>query len=346
MKKLKIAVVGLGRIGWQVHLPEIKKNDKYDLRAVVDVNEDRLREAEEEYKAKGYTDLKEMLEREELDLVVIASPTHLHREQCELCFAQGVDVFLDKPMAPTLEDSIKIAEAAKKFGRKIMVYQPHRAMPAVSVLRRIIDEGKIGPVYMMKRAQSSYIRRHDWQALRKFGGGMINNYGAHFIDQMIYLANEDVESIYCKSHHIATLGDAEDVVKAVLTMKSGITIDIDINNATSIMITPWMIFGKYGTIIAEGPSDSQTDNFIVKYYDPADMPEVTLDDSLTAEGRRYNNDVPVPWKEEVYPVKPEDAVNFYDKCYEYFALDEKPFVPVEETLRVMSLLEEAHRQAD
>ena len=346
MKKLKIAVVGLGRIGWQVHLPEIKKNDKYDLRAVVDVNEDRLRETEGEYNAKGYTDLAEMLESEEIDLVVIASPTHLHRSQCEICFEHGVDVFLDKPMAPTLEDSVKIAEAAKKFGRKIMVYQPHRAMPVVSVLRRIINEGKIGPVYMMKRAQSSYIRRHDWQSLRKFGGGMINNYGAHFIDQMIYLADEDVDSIFCTSHHIATLGDAEDVVKAVLTMKSGITIDIDINNATSIMITPWMVFGKYGTVVAEGPSDSQTDNFIVKYYDPADMPEVTLDESLTAEGRRYNNDVPVPWKTEIVPVKPEDAVNFYDKCYEYFALDEKPFVPVEETLRVMELLEEAHKQAD
>ena len=346
MKELKVAVVGLGRIGWQVHLPEIAKNDKYDLRAVVDVNEERIREAEDEYKTKGYTDLKNMLDSEELDLVIIASPTHLHREQCELCFAQGVDVFLDKPMAPTLEDSIKIAEAAKNYGRKIMVYQPHRAVPAVSVLRRIIDEGKIGPVYMMKRAQSSYIRRHDWQAIRRFGGGMINNYGAHFIDQMIYLANEDVESIYCTSHKIATLGDAEDVVKAVLTTKSGVTIDIDINNATSHMITPWMIFGKYGTVIAEGPSDSQTDNFIVKYYDPADMPEVTLDESLTAEGRRYNNDVPVPWKTEVVPVKPEDAVIFYDKVYDFFALDEKPFVSVEETIRVMTLLDEAHRQAD
>ena len=346
MKELKVAVVGLGRIGWQVHLPEIAKNDKYDLRAVVDVNEERIREAEDEYKTKGYTDLKNMLDSEELDLVIIASPTHLHREQCELCFAQGVDVFLDKPMAPTLEDSIKIAEAAKNYGRKIMVYQPHRAVPAVSVLRRIIDEGKIGPVYMMKRAQSSYIRRHDWQAIRRFGGGMINNYGAHFIDQMIYLANEDVESIYCTSHKIATLGDAEDVVKAVLTTKSGVTIDIDINNATSHMITPWMIFGKYGTVIAEGPSDSQTDNFIVKYYDPADMPEVTLDESLTAEGRRYNNDVPVPGKTEVVPVKPEDAVIFYDKVYDFFALDEKPFVSVEETIRVMTLLDEAHRQAD
>lgn len=346
MEKLKVAVVGLGRIGWQVHLPEIRKNDKYDLRAVVDVNEERLREAEQEYKVKGYTDLEEMLKAEELDLVVIASPTHLHRAQCELCFAQGVDVFLDKPMAPTLEDSIKIAEAAKAQGRKIMVYQPHRAVPAVTVLRRIIDEGKIGPVYMMKRAQSSYVRRHDWQSLRKFGGGMINNYGAHFIDQMIYLAREDVESIYCTSHNIATLGDAEDVVKAVLTMKSGVTIDIDINNATAHMIAPWMIFGKYGTIVAEGSSYAQTDSFIVKYYDPADMPELTLDESLSAEGRRYNNDVPVPWKEEIVPVTPEDAVIFYDKVYEYFALNEKPFVPVEETLRVMELLEEAHRQAD
>jgi len=346
MKVLRTAVIGLGRIGWNLHIPQIIAHDGFELVAAVDTKSERLNELEEKYSVNGYTDVKEMLDAEHPDLVVVASPTHLHKDHAILAMEHGADVFCDKPVAKNIDEVYEMREASERFGRKIMVYQPHRAFAVVNSLKKVIAEGKIGPLFMIKRSNSGYIRRNDWQALKQYGGGMLNNYGAHFIDQMIYLAREDVESIYCTSHNIATLGDAEDVVKAVLTMKSGVTIDIDINNATAHMIAPWMIFGKYGTIVAEGSSYAQTDSFVVKYYDPADMPELTLDESLSAEGRRYNNDVPVPWKEEIVPVTPEDAVIFYDKVYEYFALNGKPFVPVEETLRVMELLEEAHRQAD
>jgi len=84
---------------------------------------------------------------------------------------------------------------------------------------------------MIKYARSSYIRRNDWQTQKRYGGGMLNNYGAHAIDQLLYITGSKAADISCRLRRIATLGDADDVVKAVIETDNGIILDIDINMA-------------------------------------------------------------------------------------------------------------------
>ena len=345
MKRVKTALVGLGRIGWGYHLPSIAEHEGFELCAVVDVSEDRLAETKEKYDARGYTELDTMLAQEKPQLVVIASPTHLHREHAVQALRAGADVFLDKPMAPSYEDASAIADVAQACGRKLMIYQPHRAVPETVVLKRIFESGKLGEIYMIKRAVSSYERRNDWQTLKKFGGGMLNNYGAHYIDQMVYLTEDTVKSHYCRCHRVATLGDAEDVVKIVLEMTEGITVDIDINCATAYPIPAWMIFGKCGTVVYEGDGWVKGE-FKVRYYNPKQVKERKVDESLAAAGRAYSTDAPLPWVEETYPVQQEEKIDFYAKCYEYFAEDKEPFVPIGETLNLMRLIQQMHAEQE
>jgi len=80
MKKLKTAVVGLGRIGLQFHIPNILEHDSFELAAIVDPLPERLLEGMEKFSVKGYSDYSELLDKEELDLIVIASPTPFHTE--------------------------------------------------------------------------------------------------------------------------------------------------------------------------------------------------------------------------------------------------------------------------
>ncbi len=102
MKQLRTVVVGLGRIGWQFHLPQIARHDSFDLAAVIDSLDERRQEADAEYRVPGYTDLQSCVEDMAVDLVVLASPTPMHAEHAETAFAAGSDVFCDKPMAPDL----------------------------------------------------------------------------------------------------------------------------------------------------------------------------------------------------------------------------------------------------
>lgn len=81
IKILKIAVIGLGRAGWQMHIPEINRHPRFELIAAVDPLPRRLEEARREFGVKGYPDCATLFAKEKPDVVVIASPTQFHPEQ-------------------------------------------------------------------------------------------------------------------------------------------------------------------------------------------------------------------------------------------------------------------------
>ncbi len=186
-KQLRIAVVGLGRIGWQFHLPAITSHQGFCLAAVADPLPERLEEAKNTFGAKGYCDYEQMLTVEKPDVVVIASPTKFHCAQIVKAFECGCDVFCEKPVVLNLSEMDIIISSQKKHGRKFMAYQPHRSFSDIVCLKHIISLGLLGRIYMIKRCCTDFNRRSDWQAFRSYGGGMLNNYGSHFIDQLLHL---------------------------------------------------------------------------------------------------------------------------------------------------------------
>ncbi|MCI6908378.1 MAG: Gfo/Idh/MocA family oxidoreductase [Clostridiales bacterium] len=338
---MKTALIGLGRIGWGFHLPELTKREGFAPVIVVDTSADRLAEAKQTYGVDGYTDFGEMLEREKPELVVIASPTHLHRQHAMQALRAGADVFLDKPMAVNLAEAREIAACAEECGRKLMIYQPHRVTAEAVVAKKVLESGLLGRVFMVKRANSSYNRRSDWQAFTKYGGGMLNNYGAHFIDQILYITGAEVTDIVCHRKREVSLGDADDVVKVLMNTSDNVTIDIDISQAAAFPMTPWQIFGTLGAAMVEQTPEGPA--FTVRYLVPDELPPLEASDELIAKGRKYSQDASLPWHTQTFPIRPEDAKSFYDACWAYYAEDKAPLVPVSDTLRVMEIIERCHK---
>ena len=342
MKILRTAIVGLGRIGWQFHLPEVAAHPGFEPVAVVDPLPDRREEAASAYGVHPYADLAQLLAGETIDLVVIASPTPFHAEQALLSFEHGCDVFCDKPLAPTLAEAERMIEAAEKQGRKLMVYQPHRAGVEVVGLHQLLARNLIGPLYMIKRGRSDYIRRNDWQAFHKYGGGMLNNYGSHHIDELLHLAGSPPRKITCALRTVASLGDADDVVKVLIETESGLLLDLDINMAAAHPVPAWHVLGAYGSIVL----DAQDHAWRVRYYDPAALGAGVVHHELVAPERRYGNiDETISWQEFVLPLSEVEPVDYYERCYGFYALDEPPFVPIEETLALMRTLATCRAQS-
>ena len=338
MKKIRTAVIGLGRIGWWYHIPQITEHEGFELIAVTDRMEERLAEAKEKYGAACYTDHVKMYESERPDLVVVASPTPFHCEHAIQAMEHGIDVFLDKPMAMSLKEADEIIAVKERTGRKLMIYQPHRVTAQQITLESIIATGKIGRVHMIKRAATDYARRNDWQSLIKNGGGMLNNYGAHFIDQLLYLTDFSVRRVFCLMQNIASIGDAEDVVKIVMETQKGVTLDIDMSTAAAHPIPSFIVYGSNGAIISG--NDGNESVFHVRYYNDSDLGELALYPELAAQKRSYSNFEEIPWVEESVPVSTQKELNFYDKCYDYYSLDKDPFVPIAETREVMRVIQE------
>ncbi|WP_309121188.1 Gfo/Idh/MocA family oxidoreductase [Paenibacillus sp.] len=342
MKPLKTAVIGLGRIGWSYHCPQLTKHEGYALTAVMDRSPERLDEAERAYGIRTYQDFDRLLESEAIDLAVIASPTIFHKEQAIRAMERGVDVLLEKPMAGSLEEVDAILEAMEKHGRKLMVFQPHRTYAEFLAAKSIVDGGKLGRVFMMKRASSGYVRRNDWQSMKKYGGGMLNNYGAHFIDQLLCLAGSEAKRISCGMKRIATLGDAEDVVKLVIETGNDVTLDLDINMAAAVPLPPWTILGQYGSANLE--YTEQGARFVVRYVKPEELPNLSVHQELAAPGRTYDNGDRLVWHEESVRVDEFPPLNFYEQCFDYFARGGPSFVAVEQTREVMRIIEECRKQ--
>jgi scyllo-inositol 2-dehydrogenase (NADP+) len=341
MRILRTAVIGAGRIGWMFHIPQVFQHDGFDLVAVVDPLQERLDEAEAKFGVKGYLDCNRLLDSEKLDLVVVASPTQFHAEQTILAFQHGCDVFCDKPMALSLAQVDRMIDAMQAYGRKLMVYQPHRARVDMVALREILRQGLIGPLYMIKCTRTDYARRNDWQALRQYGGGMLNNYGAHQIDKLLYLSGSRAKRLFCTLRVVASLGDADDVVKAVIETESGVILDLDINMASAQPMPEWHILGKYGSILF----DAKQQAWQVRYVRPEELEHVELVQELAAPGRRYGSGETIPWREKTFPLAEFQPIDYYQECYAYFALDGEPFVPIAETRELMRVLDACRENA-
>lgn len=335
MKQLRTVVVGLGRIGWQFHLPEVSRHGGYLLEGVVDPLTERRDEAHARFGVAGFADLPTCLAQVSPDLVVIASPTPLHAEQAEMAFAAGCNVFTDKPMAPDLASADRMIESARQHGRRLMVYQPHRGSREVICLRSILAQGLIGEVYLIKHTRTQYARRDDWQAWQRNGGGMLNNYGAHLIDVCLHVAGSRAKRVTCHLRSIATLGDADDVVKAVIETESGILLDIDINMASAQPMLPsWHVIGKHGSL----QLDADTNAWQARFLDPAELPPLQAQEGLAARNRRYGSGEQLPWQEASFPLEDVQARDFYAEAHTHFAGEGEAIVPLAESRELMRVL--------
>lgn len=235
------ALIGLGRIGWGYHLPQILSHEGFELCAVVDPSQERLDEAKALHAVEGFTDYRQMLQEAKPELVVIASPTPFHEEQAIAAIRAGANVLQDKPMTLDLASARRVAQVQKETGKKFVVYQPHRFSSTAVAAKELMATGKLGQIYQLRATNYNYSRRDDWQSQRKFGGGMIGNYGAHFIDQLLYLSHSKVTNLQCQVRRVLSIGDAEDVVHVLMETENGMLLDVDINQAAALPQSPLTI---------------------------------------------------------------------------------------------------------
>jgi len=338
---MKTALIGLGRIGWHYHLKQILSHDGFDLCAVVDTSPERLEEANALYGVKGYTDYKQMLTCANPELVVIASPTSFHKEHTIAAMEAGAHVLLDKPMALDCVEAQAIAQVHQKTGRKLIIYQPHRFSSAALAAKAIIASGKLGNLTLLRTTDQNYSRRNDWQAFRKFGGGMLSNYGAHYIDQLLHLSQSKVVDCLCFAQRILSMGDADDVAHILMRTEKGTVLEVDINQTTSLTDAPMKLCGTYGSAVYQ--IDKGGDYFLLKYCDPAMLDAKTVSEELSAADRKYPGEH-IQWITEKIPLSDFPEADFYAVCAPYFFADAPSPIPVEETLQVMELISLCYRQ--
>ncbi|RLB00490.1 MAG: gfo/Idh/MocA family oxidoreductase, partial [Deltaproteobacteria bacterium] len=122
MEKVGIGVIGSGSIAEIAHFPSIKEIPEARLIAVCDIDKTRAEEAAEKWGAeKWYTDYRELLANPLIDLVIIATPNHLHYEQAIAAAEAGKHAIVEKPLACTNKEAWEMVKKFREKGLTLMV---------------------------------------------------------------------------------------------------------------------------------------------------------------------------------------------------------------------------------
>ncbi len=142
-----IGHTGAGNFGHGLHTP-YKNIENTELIAVSDPNEEgREKAAAEAGALRSYADYRDMLEKEELDIVSVCPRwTTEHLDMVTACLEAGCSVYSEKPMTSTLADGDKIVETAKARGLKVAVAHQAVYLPATHAIKEMLDAGKIGTI--------------------------------------------------------------------------------------------------------------------------------------------------------------------------------------------------------
>jgi D-apiose dehydrogenase len=239
MEKLRLGLIGCGFFA-RNHLHAWKMIPEVELVAVCDIDRDKAEAARAEFgAAKAYDDAAAMLRDERLDFVDIATTMGSHRALAELAAARRVPAIVQKPLAPSWEECVAIADAFHEAGARLMVHENFRFQTPILAVRSAIAAGQIGKPHF---AQVSFRSGFDVYAaqpyLAKEDRFILLDLGIHLLDILRVLMGE-VVSVQCQTQRINPRIMGEDVATALFRHDSGAVSLVDCSYASKVEPDPF-----------------------------------------------------------------------------------------------------------
>ena len=356
MDRIKVAIIGQGRSGRDIHAYNLKTiPEKFAITAVVDVLPERRERATREL-GKGccvFADYTELFAvKDDIDLVINATPSHLHVPVTLDLLRRGFNVLCEKPFAKTAAEVDQMITEAEKSGALLAVFQQSRFNPCYKEIMRILDSGILGEIIHISVSHNDFNRRWDWQTVQGFNGGSLYNTGPHPIDQALRMLDyEGMPDVKAYRRCVNTYGDAEDYGKLIITAPSKPVIDIEISSCCAYPEMTFNVHAKWGGLRSDG------NGIDYKYYLPAESPErrLTLEPLCQEDGTPSYCVEKLIWHEESWTMPETDAntknvfesatAEFYQMIYGVMREGGELAITPRQVRQQIAVLEEAHRQA-
>ncbi|MFA6809396.1 MAG: Gfo/Idh/MocA family oxidoreductase, partial [Eubacteriales bacterium] len=223
-KKLGFGIIGCGRISAK-HTESIMAIDEAELLAVCDIIPEKAQNYSEKYGAKAYTDYKELLARDDIDIVTIATPSGSHASIGIDAARAGKHVMVEKPMSMTLKDADSLIAACREAGVKLGVIHQNRFNKSIKTLRSAMEEGRFGKLThgqatVRWNRNDDYYKQAPWRGTRLQDGGVLMNQSIHNIDLLQWMFGP-AESVFGYTATAMRPIEMEDVAGAIIKFKNG-----------------------------------------------------------------------------------------------------------------------------
>ena len=232
MDKTKIGIIGLGGVAQLVHLPILSKLQNVEISAVADIQKSKLESIKTKYNIKnGFRDYKELLTNEDIEAVIIATPTNTHAGIAVDSLKAKKHILVEKPVALNYKEAKLINNTAKKNNCKAMVGMNLRFRPDAMLIKSLINSGELGEVFYIN---CSWLRKQSsdekWFMKKGVsGGGVLIDLGIVLLDLAVWLIDyPPIKSISVQKYHHRTKS-VEDSAVGFIRFKNSAVINFEVS---------------------------------------------------------------------------------------------------------------------
>jgi UDP-N-acetyl-2-amino-2-deoxyglucuronate dehydrogenase len=223
-QRFRVVLVGCGRIS-ERHFEALAHQPALELVAVCDEVPERARAAGDKWQVPAFTSLPALLAETAAEVAVVCTPSGLHPKHGILAAQAGLHVICEKPMATRLEEADALVTACDEAGVQLFVVKQNRLNPAIQLLKRAVDHGRFGRLYLANttvrwQRPQSYYDAAPWRGTWEFDGGAFMNQASHYVDMIQWLVGP-VDAVSAKTATLARRIESEDTGVALLHFRSG-----------------------------------------------------------------------------------------------------------------------------
>lgn len=298
MKKsnVRFALIGCGRIANR-HAEHI--NNMGVLVAVCDTDKEKADTLAEQYNARPYYDINELLATEkDIDVVSVCTPNGLHAQHSISALRAGFHVLCEKPLATNVHDCGEMIKTAERYNRRLFAIKQNRFNPPVAAVKTAIDEGRLGKIYSVQLScfwnRNTQYYENSWKGTKDLDGGTLYTQFSHFIDLLYWLIG-DVKSAkaFMDNYDHKGVIEFEDTGAVILEFYNGAigTVNYTVNSYGKNMEGSLTIFGEKGTVKIGGQYLNEMEYQNIDGFKIENLPEGNKANSYgTYQGSMSNHD--------------------------------------------------------
>lgn len=225
MEEIRIGIIGHGFMGHE-HEAMLTQLEGFRVTAIADRDEAQLADVKEGIaRCAGASQL---LAREDVDVVIISANNNQHLSLVREAAQAGKDIICEKPAAMSTAEFDEMMEIVRAAGVRFTVHQQRRYDPDFRTMKAVYDSKTLGKVYTVKSQLYGFNgNMHDWHVYRSEGGGMLYDWGVHLLDQMLWMIDGKVVSVFADMKNVIN-DEVDDYFNIQLRFDSGITAQLEL----------------------------------------------------------------------------------------------------------------------
>lgn len=229
---VRVGVLGAGAISQVVHLPILSEREDVDLVAVSDLDAPKAETLAERFGVTRVLDDRGLVEDDEIEAIVIATPNYLHEEYAIAALEAGKHVLVERPLALSADGVERILEARRASGKAVIAGMSHRFRPDVTALRAFVAGGELGEIYSVRGSWLNRrvpLVRSTWrQKPEEAGGGALIDLGVQALDLCLWIVEYPRIVRVLASVHQGDF-EVEDAATVLAVSEGGMVLTVEVS---------------------------------------------------------------------------------------------------------------------